>query len=44
VLGCVDDGLLVAPGAVVGGVDIPFGRSPPPGDAMVIHRVVVISV
>jgi hypothetical protein len=34
VLGCVEDGLLVAPGAVVGGVDMPLGMSPPAGDAM----------
>lgn len=44
VLGCVEDGLLVAPGAVVGGVDMPLGMSPPAGDAMVMRRAVVMFV
>jgi hypothetical protein len=44
VLGCVEDGLFVAPGAVVGGVDMPLGRSPAAGDAMVMRQQVVVFV
>ena len=37
--GCVEEGLgFCAPGTVVGGVEMPFGKSPAAGDAMVVMR------